>query len=67
MLNNVAMSDSPLSVEFHDVVSGDPCRIQVSNTKAGLVRLSIGGGLLDSEREEFESQAAFASAYGLDR
>lgn len=66
-LNNVAMSDSPMTIEFHDVVSGEPCRVQVSNTAAGLLRVSIGGGLLAREREEYESQAAFATAYALDR
>lgn len=64
-LNNVA-TQGPMELEFHDFIDREPRRIQVSQGMTGLMRVSIGGGLLEREREEFETQAAFATAYGMD-
>lgn len=65
-LNNVAINDGSMSLEFHGTVDAQPARIQVTHTLTNKIRVSIGGGLLDREREEYGSQHAFAAAYGLD-
>lgn len=68
-INNVAIAyreGSGLSISFFGNVQAagnEPKKIEVVEVDG---RLTISFGLLERERETFDSQAAFATAYGLD-
>ena len=68
-INNVAIAyweGSGLSISFFgnvEAAGNEPKQIEVVEVDGGLI---VSYGLLDRERETYPSQAAFATAYGLD-
>jgi hypothetical protein len=63
-LNNLAICDG-LRITVPAMVNGECRMVTVEETDRDVIRVNVGLGLKEGEREHHAGQAAFATAYGI--